>query len=135
MNMSHVAMGYHSCVVCGDEFESGEVVLDKKLRPIFDGSKKLITDFGLCPECTTQSQNNTWIALVEINPAKCKTKAAPGLSLSPADAWRTGRIMWVKRERLTGLTTRPLPEQAAMYIDIGVIEMLKGEDPPHRTVQ
>lgn len=140
MTMSHVCIGHHSCVVCGIVFESGEVLLDKRLKPVFDSSKKNITRFGLCEECRKTADTNgedNYIALVECDGAKSLNNKGltPGTTMSPADVYRTGRILWVLREALTRGMQRELPAQPAMYVEMGVIDMLQGERAPHKTVQ
>ncbi len=45
---SHVSLEQHVCLVCGKAFDTGAVLLDKRLRASMEHHTK--TGWGLCPE-------------------------------------------------------------------------------------
>lgn len=93
MTKSHVSMTQHQCPVCCTVFDTGELLLDTRLRPVFD--RHTLTGHSLCPDCV-EKQNKGFIALVE----------ATGTTLSS----RTGRYLHI-HSRLWGdvFVNAPLP--------------------------
>ena len=45
---SHVSIEQHICLVCGAAFETGSILLDRRLRASMEHHTK--TGWGLCPE-------------------------------------------------------------------------------------
>ena len=45
---SHVSLEQHVCLVCGKAFDTGTILLDKRLRASMEHHTK--TGWGLCPE-------------------------------------------------------------------------------------
>lgn len=45
---SHVSLEQHVCLVCGARFDTGAVLLDRRLRASME--YQTVTDWGLCPE-------------------------------------------------------------------------------------
>lgn len=89
---NYVRMGKHLCVVCAKEHESGEILIHKRLQEIPEG--KTLTGWGMCPECK-RLEDDGYIALVEIDPQKSNAKTASKVKQN--DAYRTGRIMHIRK--------------------------------------
>ncbi|HHW2678374.1 hypothetical protein [Pseudomonas aeruginosa] len=45
---SHVSLEQHVCLVCGTGFDTGAILLDKRLRASME--RHTATGWGLCPE-------------------------------------------------------------------------------------
>jgi len=45
---SHVSLEQHACLVCGSTFDTGSILLDRRLRATME--RHTTTDWGLCPE-------------------------------------------------------------------------------------
>ena len=45
---SHVSLEQHVCLVCGTAFDTGAILLDKRLRASME--RHTATGWGLCPE-------------------------------------------------------------------------------------
>lgn len=46
---SHVGMETNQCVVCGKEYETGAILLDKRLRASLE--RRVCTGLGVCDKC------------------------------------------------------------------------------------
>lgn len=87
---SHVSMEQHVCIVCGNPYDTGAVLLKKNLRPTLE--RNTITGMGMCPR-DQEKLDEGYIALVEIdnsqiaeNVGYLKQEAAP----------RTGRLCHIR---------------------------------------
>jgi hypothetical protein len=91
---SHVSMEQHLCLVCGRPFETGAILLDRRLRRSME--RHTITGWDLCDEHRKLHEEG-FVALVEIDPAKSEQPTA-GDKLLPHQVWRTGKLAHLKRE-------------------------------------
>lgn len=117
---SYVTMEQHACLVCGKPFDTGALLLDRRVRPIFD--RHTVTGWDLCPE-HKKLHDEGYIALVGIDPAK--SDGANHNSVKPGDAWRTGEIAHLRRSVFPNIFSVPLPDGPMIFVDSGVIERLK----------
>lgn len=62
MTKSHVSMAQHQCPVCCTVFDTGELLLDTRLRPVFD--RHTLTGRSLCKACQ-EKKDAGYIALIE----------------------------------------------------------------------
>ena len=62
---SHVSLEQHVCLVCGKAFDTGTILLDKRLRASMEHHTK--TGWGLCPEHQKLADDG-FVALVEWYP-------------------------------------------------------------------
>lgn len=99
MTKSHVSMEQHVCMVCAHPFDTGAILLDRRLRQSLE--PKTVTQWGLCPEHEGLYKQD-FIALVEIDPAKVEHRN-PG----PGDVYRTGRVMHIKERAFKQLMNVP----------------------------
>lgn len=118
---SHVSMEQHLCLVCSRPYNTGAILLDKRLRQRLE--RRTLTGWGMCDE----HQGNFdagYIALVAID----ESKSTPsGSAMKPQDAWRTGEIAHVKRDVARDLfpSVTIADDLPMMFIDQGVMAELK----------
>ncbi|HEL5340003.1 TPA: ATPase [Stenotrophomonas maltophilia] len=119
---SYVSLERRVCLVCGVAFDTGNLLLDKRLRASMD--RHTTTGWGLCAE-HQKLFDDGYIALVECDPERSGLSASED-RVKPGDAYRTGRVAHLKREAFAKVFARPLAtEQPCVFIDAGVFERLK----------
>lgn len=117
---SYVTLEQHVCVVCGQKFDTGSLLLDQRLRKTFE--HKTLTGWGHCPE-HKKLHDEGYIALVEIDPDK--SDKLPNGNISPSGAWRTGRLAHIRMRAFMRLFNIQVPEGQLIFIEPGVIEKLE----------
>lgn len=119
---SHVSLEQHACLVCGVSFDTGSVLLDKRLRASM--KRYTVTGWGLCAEHQKLADDG-FVALVECDPQRSGSPASNG-NLKPEQAYRTGRLAHLKREVFSRLFNVPIKDkQACVFVEPGVIEQLQ----------
>lgn len=104
---SHVSMEQHQCLVCGKNYDTGAVLLDKRLRPSLE--QYTVTGNGLCPE-HKKLFDDGYVALVEVSADR---------------KHRTGNLAHVSRRVWNDVFDTSFDERAPMaYVEVGVIEKL-----------
>jgi hypothetical protein len=103
----HVSMEQHVCVVCSQAFDTGNIVMDRRLQPTLD--RNTITGRGLCPTCTERKAEG-YIALVEVDPAK--SGRPEGDTVDEETMHKTGRLAHVRKHVMTMLFDVKLPADA-----------------------
>ena len=112
---SYVTMETVICIVCGQEKESGALLLDQKLRPKFN--QKTCTGWGLCDE-HQKLKDKGFIALVGIDPEKT-TENTP-------DQWyRIGAFAHLKETAFKRIMNVPVPSGKICCVDQEVFDMLE----------
>ena len=91
MEKSHVTLETAVCPVCGREFETGRLLLDRLLRKRFH--MRTATGYDLCEEHRKQAEDG-YIFLIA-----CKNRPDAGRDAfaSPGDAKRTGEFCAIRR--------------------------------------
>lgn len=89
---SHVSMEQRVCPVCGVAFDTGSILLDKRLKQSME--RKTTTGWSFCPEHQARREEG-YVALVEVDEAKSTRR--PDGNFDPGDVWRTGQIVHVRR--------------------------------------
>ncbi len=118
---SHVSLEQHVCLVCGTAFDTGAILLDKRLRPSME--HHTATGWGLCPE-HQKLLDDGFVALVECDPQRSGLSA--GGRMNPQQAYRTGRLAYVRREILAQMFNVPIADdQMCVFVEPGVIERLQ----------
>ena len=69
---SHVSLEQHVCLVCGTAFDTGAILLDKRLRASME--RHTATGWGLCPEHQKLADDG-FVALVECDPQRSGSQA------------------------------------------------------------
>lgn len=119
---SHVSMEQHVCLVCGATFDTGAILLDRRLRASME--RHTTTGWGLCAE-HRRLFDAGYVALVECDPRRSGLPAG-GDRLKPEDAYRTGRIAHVKRDAFAKLFNVPVEvKRPCVFVEPGVIERLE----------
>jgi hypothetical protein len=125
MEKSYVTLIANLCLVCGKQFDTGELAIDRRLRPKFD--MHTVMGMGLCEE-HEKLYKDGYIALVEIDPAK--TTRESNDTIKPENAWRTGPIAHIRGTVWEHIFDTPLPMgdsgmmRPAVFVEPGVIELL-----------
>ncbi|ANY16511.1 hypothetical protein [Bordetella pseudohinzii] len=119
---SHVSLEQHVCLVCGTRFDTGAVLLDRRLRASME--RHTATGWGLCPEHQKLSDDG-FVALVECDPQRSGSPAGGG-RVKPEQAYRTGRLAHLKREAFAQVFDVPIAaDQPCVFVEPGVIEQLQ----------
>jgi hypothetical protein len=122
---SHVGMEQKVCPVCGQAFDTGAILLDKRLRNSLE--RHTVTGWDLCPEHAALWDKG-YIALVECDPDKSTFTSG---TIKPEDAYRTGRIAHIRKAAAKRIFNMPINGPVA-FVEPGVIdqlEQLTGESP------
>lgn len=124
MEKSHVGMTQYVCPVTGKTWQGNEILLDKRLRKSLDRYNTM--GYKVCPEVQEQIDKD-FLPLVECDPTKSDTYiGSDGFNKSnPQDAYRTGRVFYIKREAFKRIFNVPEVKQKFAYIDIETGEYLR----------
>lgn len=119
---SHVSMERHICLVCGAEYDTGSILLDRRLRASFE--RYTTTGWGLCAQ-HQRLFDEDFVALVECDPAKSGHPSSAE-RLKPHQAYRTGRVAHLKRDVFARVFNVPIdPKLPSVFVEPGVIEKLE----------
>ncbi|MCD9008269.1 ATPase [Luteimonas sp. XNQY3] len=119
---SYVSLERHVCLVCGITFDTGNLLLDKRLRASME--RHTTTGWGLCEE-HRRLFDAGYVALVECDPQRSGLKPEAGC-LKPEQAWRSGRLAHLKREAFADVFNVPVKDdQACVFVEPGVIAQLQ----------
>lgn len=114
---SHVSMEQHVCLVCGVTFDTGSILLDRRLKASMESHT--VTGWGLCPEHEKMHEDG-YVALVE-----CEGEQA-GSSVRPEDARRTGQVAHIRRSAWPNVFDSQAPESPVVFCEKGLIDKLRG---------
>lgn len=120
---SYVSLEQRVCLVCGVAFDTGSLLLDRRLHASME--HRTATGWGLCTEHQRMFDDG-YITLVECDPQRSGLPTA-GDKLKPEQAYRTGRLAHVRREafaRLFNVEVRA--GQACVFVDPEIIDWLHG---------
>lgn len=124
---SHVSLEQRICQVCGAAFDTGSVLLDKRLRASMES--RTTTGWGLCPEHQKMFAEG-FIALIEFDPLR-SGQPKDGMRLNAEKAFRTGRIAHIKRSAFNAVFNVAIDaHQACVFIEPGIIERLQAMRKP-----
>ena len=117
---SHVSMEQHICPVCVATFDTGNILLHKRIKPVLD--THTTTGTSLCSACQKWSDDG-YLALVECDGAK---SAPMGVTMKHEDAYRTGNILHIRRSVAADFFDREVTVKDTMwFIDQGAFDYLK----------
>lgn len=91
---SYVSIERRICIVCGTEYDTNALLIDKRLRSSLD--KHTVTGWGLCSK-DQQLYDAGFVALVEIDPEKSGTPP-DSESVRPEQVYRTGTLAHLRRD-------------------------------------
>lgn len=119
---SHVSIEKHQCIVCGKLFDTGAILLDRRIKASMEICT--ITDYGLCPEDQTKF-NEGFVALIECDEQKSQVSDSTQ-SVKPEDVYRTGVVAHLKRNVLAHLFNVAISDSTpVIFVSQGVIEQLQ----------
>jgi hypothetical protein len=123
---SFVSMEQHVCLVCGTAFDTGSILLHKRLHPTLN--RHTTTGWGLCPE-HQKLFDDGYVALIECDPQRSDSPTSD--HIKPEQAYRTGRLAHLRRTVFTRMFNVPISdEQACVFVEPGVIEKLESMTTP-----
>ena len=119
---SHVSMERRVCLVCAAPYETGAILLDRRLQASLE--RQTTTGWGLCPE-HRELHEDGFIALIECDPTRSGNPAA-GARVKPDEAYRTGAVAHMKREVFSQVFNLAVaPDVPAVYVELGLIARLQ----------
>lgn len=89
-----VSMEQHVCLVCAQPFDSGAILIAKRLNAKGGGNleNKTVTGWSLCPE-HKELYEQGYLALVE-----ARDNDGNAEQVQPADVYRLGRVVHIRHE-------------------------------------
>lgn len=114
-----VALEQKQCLVCGKLYETGNLLMDRGLRKVFE-NRYACTGWGLCPE-HQKYVDDGYIICIEV----ANKPANDGEVLKPEDADRTGNCCYMKMEAGREIFNMQI-DSPVVFFEVGVIEKLKG---------
>ncbi len=119
---SYVSLEQHLCVVCATPFDTGSVLLDRRLRASM--RHHTTTGWGLCPE-HQRLHSEGFVALVECDPQRSGAPSG-GWQMKPEQAYRTGLLAHLRREAFTRVFNVAIAaDQPVVFVELGVVEQLQ----------
>ena len=115
LGRSYVTLEVARCPVCGQDHDTGALLLDRRLRPRFES--KTVTGWQMCDE-HQKLKDDGYIALVEVDPKK---SSGQGLD----EVWRTGRLTHLRSRVWSNVFDTPVPSKGLCFVEIGVIDKLE----------
>lgn len=126
-NKSYVSLEQHLCVVCATPFDTGSILLDRRLHASM--RRHTTTGWGLCPE-HLRLHSEGFVALVECDPQRSGAPSGDG-QMKPEQAYRTGLLAHLRREAFTGVFNVAITaDQPVVFVEPGVIEQLQARVAP-----
>jgi hypothetical protein len=123
VSKSFVGMERHICVVCAERFETGNVLLHKRMQPVF--GRTTVTGYGMCPK-HQKLKDDGFIALIECDPNKTKVHGDTHEARAHLkDAYRTGRLVHMRATAFAATFDVPIPEKGICFIEPDVFAMLE----------
>lgn len=122
---SYVTLVQHICPVCGIKFDTGELLLDRRLKDTFE--HHTVTGMSMCAQCQKLSDDG-YVALVVCDPTKSviTERADKSHNCKPGDAHRTGEIAHVRRTAFNKIFDVPIADNVPLvFIEPAVFTMLQ----------
>jgi len=120
MEKSHVSMEQKVCIVCGQLYDSGSILLDRRLKQSMD--RYTITGFGMCEEHKKLTDEG-YIHLVGADPTRSELREDG--NMDPDGAYRTGDVIHIKAHVFEQIFNMPAPKGGVCFVDPQVISALK----------
>ena len=119
MDKSYVSMEKRVCEVCGKEYETGSLLMDKRLRDSME--KYTLTGYGMCEEHQKLADDD-FIALIEITNVP---EDPDQQNMKREEAFRTGNVAHIKKEVFGKVFDVEEPKTPICFVQIGVISKLQ----------
>ena len=126
-NKSYVSLEQHLCVVCATPFDTGSILLDRRLQASM--RCHTTTGWGLCPE-HQRLHSEGFVALVECDPRRSGALSGDG-QMKSEQAHRTGLLAHLKREVFARVFNVEITAaQPVVFVEPGVIDQLRARVAP-----
>lgn len=113
---SYVTLEQHICPVCTKTHDTGNLLMDTKLKDSFE--QYTLTGWSLCKECE-KLHSDGYLALVAVDETKSK------LPYKPDTVYRTGEIAHIRYEAAKQVFDTPeLEKYQFVFVEPAVIAML-----------
>ena len=113
MGKSYVTLEQNVCPVCGKVFETGNLLMDTRLRESFE--KYTVTGYDYCEEHKKQKEDG-YVFLIEVS-----ERPAGECTLENAD--RTGSIASIRKHVADKIFGSEIKDIA--FVEVGVLEKLQ----------
>lgn len=120
MTKSYVSMEANVCIVCTEQFDTGAILLDRRLRESME--PKTTTGWGMCPHHEALKDDG-FVALVACDEAK--SGLLDNGNVDPAEAWRTGVIAHLRKGAFAEVFNVPVPDGMLVFCDEEVIAAIQ----------
>ena len=108
------------CVACHAVFDSGDLLLDKRVRPVFD--KKTVTGYDWCPTHKAKKDEG-YLFLIGIDATKSNQP------YTPRTVYHTGGIAMIREDAWSKIFSEPMPpqvmEKRLCYVDNATLDYLQ----------
>jgi hypothetical protein len=108
MDKSHVSMEQHRCIVCGKDFDTGNILLDKRLLNTLE--RHTVTAMGVCPEHQQYITDGYVILIVAID---------------DKGEQRTGEICYIRETVFSQMFNVPVPSKKICFMSPEVFAIIK----------
>lgn len=115
---SYVTLEQACCPACGKTFDTGALLLDRRMRDRFE--MHTVTGFQLCPD-DQQKVDEGYVILVAIDPAK---SGGYRDTKKPQDVYRTGVIAYLRKEVARQIMPA-IGDHPLVWVDDEVIKQLE----------
>lgn len=112
---SFVTLEQNVCVVCGATYDTGSLLLDKRLKDTFE--HHTVTGWGMCDEHHKMIADGFIHLVVVANPPDHRDR------IDPNDADRTGEVLHMKRDVASHLFNCEMGDM--QFIEQGVADLIK----------
>ncbi len=119
MAKSHVSLEQNVCAVCGHTFDTGAVLLDRRMRDSLE--HKTLTGWGLCDGCQ-EKHDEGYVALVVVDEEKSTPESDD--TIKPEGAYRTGEIGYIRRGIWDRIFNVPAPDGPMCFVPADVVARL-----------
>ena len=111
MSKSYVSVEQHQCFVCGKTYDTGAILLDKRLQESME--RTTVTATGLCQD-DQKKKDEGYIALIGADEATQR---------------RTGDVLHIRAEVWPRIFNVPVPPKGVCFVTPDAVEKLKGMMP------
>jgi hypothetical protein len=117
---NYVRMSKEVCVVCGNLYLGGDILIHKQLKEIKE--EETITGLGLCPE-HQKLKDDGFVAIVACD--KDKSDVSDTGIITPAGVYRTGPVAHLKLHAFKALFDTDPPDHMVVFGDAELLTQLE----------
>jgi len=125
MSKSFVTLEQRTCFVCGKTYDTGSLLIDRRMKDRFDMHTNV--GLGMCKEHEDKIKEG-YVILIGCDASKSEVKDG-GHTLDPKKAYRTGSLAFIKPELYRRLFNMAVPPNSVAFSDQGVLEWLETLQP------